>query len=174
MQRNTGRPEAGAAHRRRKSCPHGSRHSGGATIQHKQRPDPVELAGGGTARLQGSSRRRLLVLRCSARPGCRSCSASTQHLWCCSPAMKLQRSIHGAARRRQSCNAAAMVLQRSIYSVTRRRQSCNSTAMVLQCSIHGAARRRRSFNAASMALGRSYNRASTERQCCVGARPELQ
>ena len=87
----------------------------------------------------------------------------------------LQRSIHGAARRRQTCNATAMVLHRIIHGAARRRQSCNAAAMVLQRSIHGAARRRRSFNAASMVLGRSCNRASIEqwsspeRHCCAGA-----
>ena len=151
-------------------------------MQHKRRPDPVELASGGTAWLQGSSRRRLhsrwlLKLQCFNAASVvllAGDEASMQHPWRCSPAKELQRNIHGAARRRQTCNATAMVLHRIIHGAARRRQSCNASAMVLQHSIHGAARRRRSFNAASMVLGRSCNRASIEHRCCVGARSELQ
>ncbi|KAI4984618.1 hypothetical protein ZWY2020_017248 [Hordeum vulgare] len=37
------RSEAGAAHRRRKQHPRRSRHGGGATMQHKRRPDPMKV-----------------------------------------------------------------------------------------------------------------------------------
>ncbi|XBI21916.1 hypothetical protein VPH35_062992 [Triticum aestivum] len=65
-----------------------------------------------------------------------------------------------------------MVLQRSIHSAARRRQSCNAAAMVLQCSIHGAIRRRRklqsSIHGARPELQSSLDGASVLRWSSAG------
>lgn len=87
LQRNTGRPEAGAAHRRRELRPRGSRDGGGDAVQHKRRCDPVELVGGGAAMERSPAAPGAALQRSPA--GCRAAVQRSVLQWS-SPALSVQ------------------------------------------------------------------------------------